>query len=286
MRKFVAIAVVVGFILGSVAVAQEMGPPKIIQISREEVKVGKGAAHEKYEAQWTQAMKAKNPRPYLGMASLNNNEAWWITGYASLAEMEKENNNAGYNAVMAQFIPGDAEYVSNNRSMIARYRDDLSFGVEPLGGAHGFFIRTLRVRPGHDNEYVELRKAIKEAVDKGNVSGVHSVVFQVIAGAPTGTYLVFSPFTSLGERDAPNQAMSAVMTDLGSKINDLASKAILGSEDNIFTFDPKFSNPSADMVKAAPDFWKPKAAMAKAAPDATGKPPAADKTKAKAKAGQ
>jgi hypothetical protein len=111
------------------------------------------------------------------------------------------------------------------------------------------------------------------------------VVFQVIAGAPTGTYLVFSPFTSLGERDTPNEAMGAAMRDLGSKINDLASKAILGSDDQIFTFDPKFSNPSPDMVKAAPDFWKPKAAMAKAAPDAAGKPAMAakpDKTKAKA----
>ena len=137
MRKFVAIAVVVGFVLGSVAIAQEMGPPKIIQISREEVKVGKGAAHAKYEAQWTQAMKAKNPRPYLGMASLNSNEAWWVTGFASLAELEKENGNAAYNAVMAQFIPGDAEYVSNNRSMIARYREDMSFGVGgQIGRAH------------------------------------------------------------------------------------------------------------------------------------------------------
>jgi hypothetical protein len=287
MRKFAPISALVVFALGSVAVAQQMGPPKIIQIGREDVKVGKGAAHEAYEAKWTHAMTAKNPRTYLGMASLNSSEAWWITGYASLAEMEKENSNAAYNAVMAQFIPGDQEYVSSTRNIIARYREDMSYGVEPLGAAHGFFVRTLRVRPGHDSEYVELRKALKETVEKGHVSGVHSVVFQVIAGAPTGTYLVFSPFTSLAERDAPNEAMRTAMADLGPKINDLAGKAILGSDDQIFTFNPKYSNPSPDMVSAAPDFWKPKAAMAKAAPDAAGKPAMAAKPdKAKAKAGQ
>jgi hypothetical protein len=280
------------FVLGSVAVAQQMGPPKIIQIGRETVKIGKGAAHAKYEASWTQAMlRAKYTRPYLGMASMNGNEVWWVTGFDSLAELEKEGNDAKLNAVAEQFVPGDAEYISENRSMIARYREDLSYGVgEPLGAAHGFFVRTLRVRPGHDSEYVELRKMLKETVEKGNISGVRSAVFQVIAGGQTGTYLVFSPFTSLGERDTPNKAMTAAMADVGPKINDLASKSVLGSEDTIFMFNPKYSNPSADMVKAAPDFWKPKAAMAKAAPDAAGAKPAtaakAGGDKAKAKPGQ
>jgi hypothetical protein len=265
MRKFIALNVVLVFVLGCVATAQQMGPPKILHISREQVKAGKAVAHEKYEASWTQAnLKAKNSRPYLGMTSMDGNEAWWLTGFDSFADFEKDRNNPSTIAIETQFSTGDAEYVSATHDVIARYRDDLSFGIEPLGAAHGFTVRTVRVRPGHNGEYEEIRKTVKQAVESANVNRVHSVVFQVVAGAPTGTYLVFTPYTSLAERDTPNEAMSAAMRDVGSKINDLASKSMISSEDQIFTFNPKFSNPSPDMVKAAPDFWKPKAAMAKA----------------------
>lgn len=288
MKKFVAIAVL-GVVLGSIGFAQT-GPPKILQIGREEVKAGKGFAHAKYEASWTQAMlKAKYNRPYLGMTSMNGNEAWWLTGFDSLADLEKENNDAALGAVSAQFIPGDAEYISNTRTVIARYREDLSYGIAPLGGARGFNIRTVRVRPGHDSEYADIRKLVAAAVAKANDTSAHSVVFQVVAGAPNGTYLVFTPFTSLAERDAPpNEAVGAALGEDGrAKITDLAGKSILTSEDTIFTFNPKFSNPSPEMVSAAPDFWKPKVSMAKAAPDTAKKPamaakPANDKTKAKA----
>jgi hypothetical protein len=232
-------------------------------------------------------MTVKNPRPYLGMASINSSEAWWLTGYASLGEMEKENSNAGYNAVMAQFIPGDAEYVSNTRNIIARFRDDLSYGVgEPLGAAHGFTVRTIRVRPGHNSEYEEIRKTVKQVVESGSIKGVRSAAYQVVAGAPNGTFLLFTAFTSLAERDTPNEAMTAAMRDSASKIADLQSKSILSSEDQIFMLNPKFSNPSPQMVAAAPDFWKPKAAMAKASDSAKPATTAKAPDKKKAKAGQ
>ena len=47
------------------------GPPKVLQIFREDVKVGKGAAHEKLEAAYAQAFKkAKWPTTYLAMSSV------------------------------------------------------------------------------------------------------------------------------------------------------------------------------------------------------------------------
>jgi hypothetical protein len=277
MRKLIATAVLI--LLSCAAVAQEMGPPKIIQIGREEVKIGKGAAHDKYEAQWAKAMAKANPRPSLGMTSMTNNEEWWVTGYESFADWEKDANNSATGAVMAQFIPGDAEYISNTRTVVARFRGDLSYGVgAPLGAAHGFSVRTVRVRPGHNGEYEEIRKMVKQAVESGNVKNVRSAAYQVVAGAPSGTFLLFTAFTSLAERDTPNEAMTVAMRDVGPKIADLQSKSILSSEDQIFVFNPKLSNPPKDMVAAAPDFWHPKETMAKATPSK----PGADKSKPKA----
>src|SRR5437016_4872146 len=72
--------------------AMQQSPPKVLQIGREEVKVGKGAAHAKYEAAWTQAMvAAKYSTPFLAMTSVTGpNEAWWLTGFDSFAALETE----------------------------------------------------------------------------------------------------------------------------------------------------------------------------------------------------
>ena len=52
------------------ALAQEGSPSKVIQIFREEVKYGKGSAHEKNEAAFVAAFKrAKWPTTYLAIAS-------------------------------------------------------------------------------------------------------------------------------------------------------------------------------------------------------------------------
>lgn len=286
MKRTIATALVLAFVLSCAALAQ---PPKILQIAREDVKAGKAGAHDKYEAQWAAAMlKANVSVTSIGMTSINDNEAWWISGYDSYAQFEKETTDPKASAVMAQFMPGDAEYISGSRTIVAQFRPDLSYGVGgSLGGAHGFVVRTIRVRPGHNSEYEEIRKIVKQTVESGNINDVHSAAYQVIAGAPNGTFLLFTAFTSLGERDKPNEAMSAAMRDSMSKIMDLQSKSIISSEDQILMFNPKWSNPSKDMVAAAPEFWHPKATMAKAAPAAGDKKPAmaakpADKAKAKA----
>src|SRR4051794_2523419 len=96
------------------AVAQDdskmSGPPKVLQIIREEVKVGKTATHEKFEAAWTQAMvKAKYDSPILALTTATGpSEAWFTVGYASFADWEKQNkamDGASLTAVSQQYGP-------------------------------------------------------------------------------------------------------------------------------------------------------------------------------------
>src|SRR5713226_7208291 len=65
----------------SLALAQEQapsGPPKVLQIFREEVKPGKAPAHEKVEAGWPRAFaNASSPTHYIAMVSVTGpSEAW------------------------------------------------------------------------------------------------------------------------------------------------------------------------------------------------------------------
>ncbi len=85
---------------GALAVlAQEQGPPPVLQIGRELIKEGKGAAHEKTEAAFVRAFrKADFPGHYLALSAMSGpNEVWFVEAFPSFemsaewqAESEKE----------------------------------------------------------------------------------------------------------------------------------------------------------------------------------------------------
>jgi hypothetical protein len=269
MRKLLLVVCLLTMPAGLLAQSAAHQVPKYLQIIREEVKVGKGAAHEKWEASWMQAMvRTKFTTPQLAMTSATGaNEALFISGYDSLGAMEADmkmiNESPAMQAVMNQYGTGDAEYVSNGRTQLAVFRDDLSYNTNVRVGEMRYFqIRTVRIRPGHDDEYAALRKLINDARKQSN-SPVHSAVFQVISGAPNGTYLVINPLKSLADADpAGNISGLSMGNDGAAKLSDLINRSIMSSEDEIYAFSPRMSNPSPDMLAQDPGFWKPKPAAA------------------------
>jgi hypothetical protein len=247
------------------------GPAKVLQIFREEVKVGKGAAHEKFEAgSFVQAFaKADWPTHYLAMTTITGpSEAWFLTPYDSFEAWEKDRQATekapGLLGQLDQLGEKDAEFLTNGRSIVAIYRPELSYRRE---GVNIFTMRyisvtTYRVRPGHNADFEELRKIANEAHEKANVDE-HWSMYQVISGMPGGTFLYFQPHKSLKEEDAvPEKHGKAYQDALGDegrkKLRELSSAAILTSETTLFAFSPKMSYVSKEAIAADPDFWAPK----------------------------
>lgn len=250
------------------ALAQEGSPPKVIQIFREEVKPGKGAAHEKVEAGWPRAFaKANSPTHYLAMTSVSGpTEAWFISGYDSLAAWEKDtqnnDNNPALSAELQRLSAQDGELLSGARSIVATYREEMSY--RPNGANIGlmryFYITTVRVRPGSD--YSEINKIARAAHEKASVPE-HWAVFEVTYGMPRGTFLIFQPLKSLADVDAFPQThgetyQAAIGEDGAKKLSELAKAAVISSETNIFAFSPKMSYSSEKTIAADPAFWAPK----------------------------
>ncbi len=242
-------------------------PPNVLQISREEVKPGRVAEHEKLETEWARAYARANwPTNYLAVVALTGPpEAWFITGYESFVAVEKDQKSfEGASALRTQtekFGQQDAELLDSAQNMIAVYRDELSYGQRPdLGKMRYFSITTTRVRPGHDHEFVEARKMVKAAHEKANIPERLSM-WQVTSGAPTGTYLQLVPRKSLVELDeAPKLHGSAYETALGGeegqkKLRELQAASILSAETNHFAFNPKMSHPSKEWMDSDPTFW-------------------------------
>ena len=307
MRKTVFRVCAIGLFLGGTtqALAQTPaampgGPPKLVQIFREEVKVGKGAAHEKLEAGYVRAFsKAKWPTNYLAMTSTTGpSEAWFLVPYYSFDAWEKDQQatekNAALFAELNRLGEKDAEFVSGARSIVILYRPDLSQHPDVMNVAKSRYFRllTFRVRPGHDAEFAEAGKIVRAAYDKANVP-LSWAIYQVYSGMPGGTYIVFAPAKSLKEIDDGLARSKAIQEAEGEdgmkKLEHISREAYFGVETNIYAFSPKMSYVSKEFAAADPDFWtpKPKAATKRAA-GAPGekkeaKPPAAPAKKEGAK---
>jgi hypothetical protein len=293
MKKYFPLLFAVSLVLSAAAAAWAQtspaapaGPPRVLQIYREEVKVGKGAAHEKFETNFVRAFaKAKWPTHYLAIATITGpSEAWFLTGYDSFDAWEKD-RQAGEKAAalmteLDQLGEKDAEFLTGGRSLAAIYRPDLSYrpGVNVYQMRY-FSVTTVRVRAGHFQDFEELRKLENAAHEKANVDE-HFAVFQVISGAPGGTFLIFAPYKSLTEFDAyPVKHGKAYEDAVGEegrkKERELASAAIFSSENYVFAFSPKMSYPRPETIAADPDFWAPKPKKAAAKPAAAAEKEAA-----------
>jgi len=248
-------------------------PPKILQIYREEVKPGKGPAHAKVEAGWPAAFaKANWPSHYLALTSLTGpSEAWFVSGWDSMAAWEKDTKaveaNAALTAELDALLEKDGELLSGGSGLLLSYREDLSNtpGVD-LSKMRYFRIITIRVRPGHENDFTGAVKIFKDAYKKANIS-LPWAVFRVEAGMPGPTFTVWIPMTSLAELDATMKAAKAIQDAAGEEGQKALAKAASDgynfTTQNIYAFSPKMSYPPKEWVAKDPGFWAPKPAGAK-----------------------
>jgi hypothetical protein len=256
---------------GLQAAAQQSPPPgapKVLSMFREDIKAGRGAVHEKVETGYVRAaQKAKWPVYYIAMTAVyGGSDAWFLTGYDSFAALQKDHENAEKNT---QFTADnermdalDAEFRTGQRAIVCVLNEELSYGTAvDISQMRFFSVNTVRVRPGHDQEYREARKIIVDALKKANADA-HSAFYSVTAGMPGGTYLVFTPRKSLAELD-PNPAMTkavqdAIGEDSTKKRQKLLADSVISTETTIYAFSPKMSYVPKEWAKTGGDFWTPK----------------------------
>lgn len=279
MRKTIVGTLALFLVAGAIPlVAQDDGArpaPNVLQIFREVVKPGRGSAHEKVEVGWPRAFRnSKNSPHYLAMTSITGpSEAWFLSGYASYEAWEKqtkaEQSDAALNAELSRLSTADGELLDNVRSVTARFRDDISLRPALNIGAYRYLnVVTVRVRPGMQSKFVEMRKMIKAAHEKAGLKDYYSI-FEVQSGMPGPTYLVFIPMKSLKEADeaGPLHSGAAYQEALGGeegtkKLAELAAAAVINNESAIFAFNPKMSVPPPEYALADAEFWNPKPVMA------------------------
>jgi len=261
-------------------------PPKILVAGREYTKPGKsGTQHEKTESLFVQAMMRANwPTHYLAMESLSGkSRALFFTGYESFEAWEKDTRATAKNKMLSSALDhawaADGDLLSETDGAVLAFREEYSLRPEvDIAHTRYFEISGWQVKHGHDKDWDEIVKMVKEAYNK--IPDAHWSVYSAVYGLPNTTYLVFTPMKSLAEVDkswAESKDFEAAMGEEGmKKLNELSARAIESSGANLFAINPRMSYPADGWVKADPEFWKPKPA----APSAESKKPAdkADKS--------
>jgi hypothetical protein len=280
MKKLAGICMCVCLALAcaDVVAAQASGdsaPPKVLLVTREWVKPGRtGAIHEKTESLFVQAFaRAKWPTHYIGMESLSGkSRALFFTGYDSFEAWEKDNaaqaKNDAFSAAFAHAGLVDGELLDAfDQSLWSYDEDDSNSGGVNIATMRYFEIERFQIRPGHEEEWIQIMKLVKPALMKG-MPDDHWAMYVAAYGFPQPTYIVLTPMKSAAEIDRTfaqgAQFVAAMGADGMKKLNELSASAIESSETNLFSFNPRMSYVGEDWAKTDP-FWKPMAAKPAAA---------------------
>jgi hypothetical protein len=244
------------------------GPPPMLTIYREEIKAGHRGAYSQTAAAWRAVLgAAKFPGHYLALNSMSGpNEAWYLEGAASFAEIEQREKMleaAGVLGALDALSAADGASLSQSRTMRAAYRPALSYnaGVD-LAAMRYFTVVTTRVRPGHIPAWTEMMRKLAEVHKRAGMSESYAI-FQVQNGAPQGTFLMFIPVASLQRvdelgREHDEKMQAAFTAEEREMMAKVSAETVMFSESNLFSINPRTSYVSDEMRKRDPGFWAPK----------------------------
>ena len=122
-----------------------------------------------------------------------------------------------------------------------------------------------RIRPGQEDTFATAVKTYRAAMERAGVKPDFRV-YQVVQGAPRGTFWVFASRTSMAGFDADlldNPKIGAALTADDHKFFDeFFSKAVMSETTNLWNYVPAQSALSAEQ-RASDPFWKRPEVVAK-----------------------
>ena len=249
------------------------GPPKVLMIQREFTKPGKGGIlHEKTEGAFIAAMKDHNgPVRYFALNSLTGPyRALFFSGYPNFAAIEAENKavdkNAALSAALDHANVADGDLLADADASLWTRNDEMSYNTGNLVGKRFMELELFRIKPGHEKEWSDAVKLVKDGYKKG-IPETSWVMYQQAYGVPGNEFLVITTLKSMAEIDtnfATGKKFVEAMGDKGmAKLGELSAASIEAQQTNLFQINPKMSYPPEPWIQAEPDFWKPKMAAPK-----------------------
>jgi hypothetical protein len=122
-------------------------------------------------------------------------------------------------------------------------------------------ITTFRIRPGHEDAWVAATKAYKAAMAR-SAPNASWRTYDVVAGAPGGTFLIFSSVGAFAEFDRMmaegETAMKGATPEEMGVLGKFMKESVLNASTNRYRLDPVQSYVNAETKAQDPAFWAKK----------------------------
>lgn len=268
MKKTCLRLTLLALVAGSATTALAQGvpttQPKFLHIYRERVKVGRAGDHAKWEAGWPAAFeKAKSKYNYIAVSSISGPpEVLYLAPFASQAaygEMLAAEGDPVLGPELERLSKGDADFVEELAGLQAVAMPELSLGAFPdMSKVRFYEITTFRVKPGHYDAWVAATKAYKAAAAR-SAPGASWRTYDVVAGAPGGTYLVMSSLGAFAEFDkmmAEGEATWKGMTPQEAEtLGKFMKDSLVMTTTQRYRVEPAMSYVDAATKAKDPAFW-------------------------------
>jgi hypothetical protein len=244
-------------------------PPKLVLLVHQQFKFGSESARQKLEASVVRACdRLAVPNSWIDLQSITGPpEAFSFDPFDSFEQID--NAFAGWAQLFASHpqLASLQEQIraleTSESTIIAVRRNDLGYRVNRIDLSKARFMRVLevRLRPGHESEFVESFKLLSAAYEKINAD-MPWVVYQANVGMPSPSFLVFVPMRALKENDAylaRAPKLREAEGDVGfDRMQQIARDAYASTESNLYAISPETSHVFKEFSDGDPDFWSPR----------------------------
>jgi hypothetical protein len=281
-HKVVAVLAALSPLSLPVAAQEPIAAPPVLRIIVEDIKPGSMTAHEKSVGSYLALFsRAQVPQPRLGMVPVtgDQNQVVYLEGFPSYEALEAADKKLEAAFAAAPALAAELESLekangplhASQRTMIAVLRPDLSYRPLPasaLGKSRYLTMATTRTKPGRVADYEGYVKQTNRAREKANLAE-STAVFQVMSGAPLGTFLTFAARRSLAEVDADRAGQAARSKAMDEALGgeevvrqrrETIEASIMDTRTALFAFNPRLGTPAAQIASGDPDYWTPKPA--------------------------
>jgi hypothetical protein len=255
MKRFLPLVV-----FASCAFAQALtDPPPIVQVVR---KPGFASSAVRPYADARAAVNVVGLSAVTGLP-----ETWFVEthlNFTSIEELDKSLNAVGAPRAAGGFEGGQDDVLAPARTMIAVYQPGYSYRPEQaartIARARYMQVTVYRVRGATETDFAALVNLRRANLDSVNLDRP-DIAYEVISGAPSGTFIFFSPIVSLRSMDegVPNTPVYAQgIAEARAKAKASSAPADIGREHLLFRLEPRLSYVSDDFAEADTAFWRGK----------------------------
>lgn len=264
MKKAISLILML-FAASICAWAQSTSAPKILMLSRVNLKEGRGGDYHKLDRQVRQTVHNSNPNLNWITATAftgNDNEETYFMFANSYAEIEQNDaafgKAAGSLFTSADFNQSIAASQESGRTIIATLRNDVSYNADKFDPANAKFwsVTYRRDKPGSGAQLTSIRQDIIAQMKAANFDA-HYLVYEVDFGMPAASYIIVRDLPSLAALDTEHskEYQAAVAKNLREQYTAFNHENTLLSETVLYQVKPELSHPAQSLVAANPSFW-------------------------------